>query len=74
MSAISPAQLRALKSYAEDFEAPDYAEYSNRAGPALGWINRERVITALIKKGLIDGEQRITNLGRAILAEGTLKP
>lgn len=64
---LTKAQREALKAYADDFEAPDYAEYSDRAGPALGWLNRERVITALIRKGMIDGDQRITDAGRTAL-------
>jgi hypothetical protein len=64
---LSKAQRDALKAYAADYEAPDYAEYADRAGPAFGWLNRERVITALMRKGLIDGDQKITEAGRAIL-------
>ncbi len=65
---LTKAQREALKSYEADFEAPDYAEYSDRAGPALGWLNRERVINALVRKGMIDAELKITELGRAALA------
>jgi hypothetical protein len=68
MTKITTAQREALQDYANDFEAPDYAVYSDRAGPALGWLNRERVITALQRKGLIDKDQRITDAGRAALA------
>jgi hypothetical protein len=64
---LTAAQRNALKQYAADFEAPDYAEYSDRAGAALGWLNRERVITALIRKGLIDDDQKITDAGREAL-------
>jgi hypothetical protein len=64
---LTTAQYAALKSYARDFEAPDYADYAERAGSALGWLNRERVITALIRKGMLDGEQKITDAGRAAL-------
>ena len=66
---LTKAQRNALQSYADDFEAPDYADYSERAGPALGWINRERVISALIRKGLLDADQHITDAGRAALIE-----
>lgn len=68
MSRITNAQRDALKSYAADLEAPDYAEYSDRAGAALGWLNRERVITALVRKGLLDRDLRITDAGRQTLA------
>jgi hypothetical protein len=64
---VSKAQREALKAYANDLEAPDYAEYAERAGSALGWLNRERVITALIRKGLLDDNQKITDAGRAAL-------
>lgn len=67
---LTKAQRDALVAYANDMEAPDYAEYSDRAGAALGWRNRERVIEALIRKGLIDAEQHITETGRAALAAG----
>ena len=65
---LSKAQLDALRSYAADIEAPDYADYAERAGAALGWRNRELVISALMRRGLIDGEQKITEAGRAALA------
>lgn len=65
---LTKAQREALKFYAADLDAPDYAEYYDRAGPALGWLNRERVITALARKGLIDADQRITDAGRLALA------
>ncbi len=66
---LTKAQREALQSYERDFEAPDYAEYSDRAGAALGWLNRERVISALIRKGLIDSDCKITEAGRAALAQ-----
>ena len=65
---ITAAQREALAAYAADMEAPDYADYADRAGPALGWLNRERVITALIRKGLLDADQQITEAGRKELA------
>jgi len=65
---ITAAQRKALAAYAADMEAPDYADYADRAGPALGWLNRERVITALIRKGLLDPDQQITEAGRKELA------
>lgn len=64
---ITAAQRKALPAYAADMEAPDYADYADRAGPALGWLNRERVITALIRKGLLDADRQITEAGRAEL-------
>jgi hypothetical protein len=64
---LTKAQYQALKSYAADLEAPDYAEYADRAGSALGWLNRERVISALIRKGMIDADQHITPEGKQAL-------
>lgn len=66
---LSKAQAEALKSYARDGEAPDYADYSDRAGPGLGWRNRERVIEALIRKGLLDADQCLTDAGLAVLSQ-----
>jgi hypothetical protein len=64
---LTKAQRDALQAYANDMEAPDYAEYADRAGPALGFRNRERVITALMRRHLIDEDQHITELGREAL-------
>jgi len=64
---LSKPQMEALKAFAEDGEAPDYADYAHRAG-ALGWSNRERVITALRHKGMLDADLAITEAGRAALA------
>jgi hypothetical protein len=65
---LSQRQREALQEYANGYECPDYAEFSDRAGSALGWLNRERVITALQAKGLLDDDQKITEAGRAALA------
>lgn len=63
---ISPKQLLALRRYNEAGEAPDYGEFG---GPgSLAWLNRERVTTALIRKGLLDADQRVTDAGLAVLA------
>ena len=63
---ISPAQLRMLKDCA-DGEPTDYADYADRGGSALGWANRERVISALIRKKLLDDDLKPTDAGRALL-------
>ena len=68
-TALSKAQREALEAYAADYEAPDYAEYADRAGPAFGWLNRERMITTLMRNGLIDSDQKITDAGRAAIAK-----
>jgi hypothetical protein len=63
---ISTAQQRMLKDCA-DGEPTDYADYANRGGSALGWTNRERVIGALIRKGLLDDDLKPTEEGRRFL-------
>ena len=64
---ISPAQILMLKDFAADGEATDYADFADRAGSALGWANRERVITALIRKGLLDDDLKVTERGKAFV-------
>lgn len=56
---LSPAQLKMLSDL-KDGEPTDYAEFSDRAGGAIGWINRERVLNSLIRRGLIDSELKLT--------------
>ena len=64
MSVISPAQLRMLKDCA-DGEPTDYADYFLRSGvSAFGWGNRERVISSLIRKGMLDDDLKVTERGR----------
>jgi len=63
---ISPAQLRMLKDCA-DGEPTDYADFADRGGSALGWANRERVISALVRQGLLDDDLKVTERGRVDL-------
>lgn len=63
---LTPKQQTALKDYADGREHPDLDDFYGPAG-ALAWRNRERVIEALIRKGLIDQHQVITEAGRAAL-------
>lgn len=56
-----------LRSLANGDGPTDYAEFADVSGAALGWRNRERVIEALFKRGLIDDDVQITNAGRAVL-------
>ena len=63
---LSPKQMSALRDYAEGREHPDYDDYYGAAG-ALAWCNRERVIAALMRRGLIN-ECGITGAGRDVLA------
>ena len=63
---ISTAQLRMLKDCA-DGGPTDYADFADRGGSALGWANRERVISALLRKKLLDDDLKPTVAGRALL-------
>jgi hypothetical protein len=63
---ISPTQLQMLKD-CDDGGPTDYADFALRSGvPAFGWANRERVIAALIRKGLLDNDLKVTEAGRAV--------
>jgi hypothetical protein len=65
---ISKTQLRMLKDIARDNEPTDYAEFYNRSGTAgLAWGNRERVVNALIRGGLLDDELKVTERGLQVL-------
>jgi hypothetical protein len=64
---LSPRQFEMLKSLDADGEPTDYADFSDRGGAALGWRNRERVIEALIRRGFIDDDLRLTEEGHAAL-------
>lgn len=59
---LSPKQREMLLSFERDHEAPDIADFD---GP-LGWHNRERVIDALVRKGLLSND-RATEAGRKAL-------
>jgi hypothetical protein len=63
---ISPAQLRMLKDCA-DGDPTEYADFADRSGYRLAWVNRERVISALIRKGLLDDNLKPTERGRTYL-------
>ena len=64
---ITPAQLRMLKDCA-DGEPTDYADYADRSGAPLGWANRERVISALVRKGLLNDDLKPTDAAQVYLA------
>lgn len=63
-TALSPKQRDMLKDFARDGEATDLYDF-DRAG-TLAWMNRERVIDALRRKGMID-DNGITDEGRKAL-------
>lgn len=61
--ALSPAQKSMLRDIADGDGPTDYANYADRAGSALGWRNRERVLSALLDRKLIDDDLQITDAG-----------
>lgn len=67
---LSTRQLEMLRHYHEEGEAMDFGMFRGRSHVA--WHNREQVISALIRKGMIDKDQIITDTGRAAIsrAEG----
>ena len=66
-TALTPSQHQMLRDL-DDGDPTDYADFHDRAGAALGWLNRDRVMKALERKGLIDDDNKLTDAGRAILA------
>lgn len=66
MAKLSAKQIQALRDYAEGYEQPDLDDFYGAAG-ALAFRNRERVIDALKRRGLVDAGG-ITQAGRDILA------
>lgn len=58
---LTPAQLRALRQYADGAEHPELHDFGQ--GP-LAFYAREKVISALMRKGLVD-DSGITAAGRA---------
>lgn len=63
--ALTPKQTAALRDYADGREHPDFDDYYGTAG-ALAFRNRERVIEALMRRGLVD-ENGITTAGRDLI-------
>lgn len=61
---MTPKQREMLLAFDQDGEATDYADFCD-AG-TLAWRNRERVIDALMRKGLLSPED-ITEAGRRAL-------
>lgn len=66
MTKLTEKQRAMLTSFAQDGEAADLYDFDS-AG-TLGWRNRERVIDALHRKGLLN-EDGITPAGREALAQ-----
>ena len=65
---LSPKQRDMLQSFLRDGEASDLDDFisGKRRGDAFAWVNRERVIDALRRKGMLDGDD-VTELGRTAL-------
>ena len=61
---LSTKQLQMLCDYDNDLEATDICAFN---GP-FDWHNREKVICALIRKGLLV-EDRVTEAGRKVLEQ-----
>lgn len=66
---VTPKQMQALRDYAEGRDQPDYDDYYG-AADTLAWRNRERVINALERRGLIH-EGKITERGRSLVEQRT---
>ena len=62
---LSPRQFEMLKDCADGGGPTDFANYD--AAGTLAWRNREQVISALIRKGLLDDDLKITDEGRKYL-------
>ena len=70
MPKLTEKQMQALRDYDEGYEHPDYDDYHGAAG-ALAFRNRDRVIAALERRGLVkDG--KITDAGRDVVAGRTV--
>lgn len=65
---LTKRQRDMLRDLDRDGEATDYASFADRAPGGLAWRNRERVIDALHRKDLIDGDLALTPAGKAVLA------
>ena len=60
MAKLSAPQLQMLRDLA-DGDPTDYADFA-------GWLNRDRTMKALERKGLIDDDNKLTDAGHAALA------
>jgi len=63
---MTPKQRDTLIAFERDGEAADLYDFDR--GGTLAWRNRERVIDALRRKGLLD-DNGVTAAGRAVLAQ-----
>lgn len=67
---LTARQYEMLRDFAVDKEATDFDSYitHTRVPSHLAWANRERVIEALMSRGLLDADG-ITDKGRRVLME-----
>jgi hypothetical protein len=65
---ITTRQIEMLRSFERDGEATDYCAFYDTGAGALAWRNRERVIDALHRRGLLN-DDGLTNAGRQVLLE-----
>ena len=68
MTKITTRQIEMLRSFERDGEATDYCAFYDTGAGTLAWRNRERVIEALHRRGLLN-DHGITNAGRQVLLE-----
>jgi len=70
MNTLTTRQREMLTDFARDLEATDFDSYIShtRVPSHLAWRNRESVIEALHRKGLLDADG-ITDAGRRVLGE-----
>lgn len=63
MKKLSAKQIEMLESFADSNEASDLADFNY----SLGWHNRERVITSLHNRGLLDPDGLTIDGANALL-------
>jgi hypothetical protein len=66
MTKITTRQIEMLRSFERDGEATDYCAFYDTGAGTLAWRNRERVIEALHRRGLLN-DDGITEAGRQVL-------
>lgn len=66
---LSKRQHQMLVDIYANCEPTDFAEYADRAD-ALGWRNRERVLDALSRKGLLENDDiKLTEAGMRLVEQ-----
>lgn len=70
LARVTQKQIDMLRSFVEDGEATDVADFDNATN--LAWRNRERVLVALRRRKLLTDDNAITEAGREILTKGVI--